>query len=50
MGYGIIGLMIAGWLASMVIYRVAGVGKFDEPATEIVCAAAPPRESARADL
>ena len=30
MGYGIIALMIAGWLASIVIYRVAGVGQFDE--------------------
>ena len=28
-GYGIIGLMLAGWLAAMVIYRVAGLGKLD---------------------
>jgi nickel/cobalt transporter (NiCoT) family protein len=30
LGYGIIGLMIASWLASMVIYRVAGFEKLDE--------------------
>ncbi len=30
LGYGIIGLMIASWLASIVVYRVAGLGKLDE--------------------
>ena len=29
-GYGIIGLMIASWLASIVVYRVAGFDKLDE--------------------
>ncbi len=30
LGYGIIGLMIASWLASMVVYRVAGLARLDE--------------------
>jgi nickel/cobalt transporter (NiCoT) family protein len=30
-GYGIIGLMIASWLASIIVYRVAGLDKLDEP-------------------
>jgi nickel/cobalt transporter (NiCoT) family protein len=32
MGYCIIGLMIAAWLTSMVVYRLAGFDKLDEPA------------------
>jgi len=30
LGYGIIGLMMASWLASMVVYRVAGFEELDE--------------------
>ena len=30
LGYGIIGLMIASWLASMVVYRVARFDELDE--------------------
>ena len=32
-GYGIIGLMIASWLASMVFYRMSGLDRLEEPAT-----------------
>jgi hypothetical protein len=29
-GYGILALMIASWLASIVVYRVAGFDQIDE--------------------
>jgi nickel/cobalt transporter (NiCoT) family protein len=32
MGYGIIGLLVLSWLASMVIYRLARLDRLDEPA------------------
>ena len=36
-GYGIIGLMIASWLASMVFYRMSGLDRLEEPATQPDC-------------
>ena len=31
-GYGIIGLMVASWLVSMLVYRASGLDKLEEPA------------------